>query len=380
MNKTLNWVQALRGIAALLVVFVHARYFLFGTPNEALAETLFRPGALGVDLFFMISGFIMVLTTRSTDGSAHATLHFLVKRFARIWPVYAILAVIGVQVYWPFDYYTIPANVVGVAKSLLFLPVDPAKPLYYGLPYGLGWTLNFEMYFYVVFAVAMLAGRFRWLAFFGWLLLTLVALPYVARGEVSLDVLHDYRFGIAYLNQATNPMIWTFAAGVLIGLAYLSPLRLPDSLATRCLTIGAIASAIWWAYSGLATFHGLNQWGWPLALALLILALASKSIEISVPRPLLWLGEISFSLYLAHYIAQGVITRTLNYYNRHDLTQTWSMIFITTVFALIFGAVSHAFLEKRLSEWVREKLLALLVLRRETLGAEPLARTSNEQA
>jgi exopolysaccharide production protein ExoZ len=370
LKKTLDWVQALRGIAALLVVFVHARYFLFGTPNEALAETLFRPGAMGVDLFFMISGFIMVLTTRNSDGSLHGALHFLIKRFARIWPVYAILAVIGVQVYGPFDYYTVPANVIGVVKSLFFLPVDPGKPLYYGLPYGLGWTLNFEMYFYVVFAVAMLAGRFRWLAFFGWLLLTLVAVPYVKRGEFSMDVLHDYHFGFAYLNQASNPMIWTFAAGVVIGLVYQSPARLPNSLGTRCLTAGAIATSIWWAYSGFATFHGLSQWGWPLAVALLVLAVASKSIDINVPRPLLWLGEISFSLYLAHYIAQGVITRILNYYNRHDLTQTWSMIFISTVFALIFGAVSHAILEKRLAEWVRKKLLALILTRRGSLGAE----------
>lgn len=357
----------------MLVVFVHARYFLFGTPNEALAETLFRPGAMGVDLFFMISGFIMVLTTRRVDGSLNDTVHLLIKRFARIWPVYAILAIIGVQVYWPFDYYMNPANVIAVAKSLLFLPVDPAKPLYYGLPYGLGWTLNFEMYFYVVFAVAMLAGRFRWLAFFGWLLFTLIAVPLVKRGEFSMDVLHDYHFGFAYGNQATNPMIWTFAAGVLIGLVYLSPARLPNNLATRCLTIGAIATSIFWSYSGLATFHGLSQWGWPLAVALLILALASKSIEIKVPQPLLWLGEISFSLYLAHYIAQGLVTRTLNYFNRHDLTQTWSMIFITTVFALICGAISHAILEKRLSEWVREKLVALLLTRRKSMVSESLA-------
>jgi len=369
-KPTLNWVQALRGVAALLVVFVHARYFLFGTPNEALAESLFRPGAMGVDLFFMISGFIMVLTTRNADGSLHDTLHFLIKRFARIWPVYVVLALIGIQVYNPFEYYTIPSNVAAVVKSLFFLPVDPAKPMYYGLPYGLGWTLNFEIYFYVVFAVAMLAGRYRWLAFFGWLLFTLIAVPLVKRGEFSMDVLHDYHFGFAYWNQATNPMIWTFAAGVLIGLVYQSRIRLPDSLGTRCLTIGAIATAVWWAYSGLATFHGMNQWGWPLAVALLILAVASKSIEIPVPRPLLWLGEISFSLYLAHYIAQGVVTRTLNYYNRHDLTQTWSMIFITTVFALIFGAVSHAILEKRLSEWVREKLVALVLTRRKPAVAE----------
>jgi hypothetical protein len=356
-NKTLDWLQALRGIAALLVVFTHARYYFSGTPFMPTAEAIFRPGAMGVDLFFLISGFIMVYTTTDCDGSPLYSLRFLIKRLSRIWPVYVVLAIIGVQAYNLIDVYANYVLLVKMAKSFLFLPVDPSQPLYYGLPYGLGWTLNFEVYFYLVFAISMLAGRLRWLVFFGWLTFTLVAVPLLTRDMVTLDVLHDYHYRFAYLNQAVNPIIWTFAAGAVAGLIYLSPVKMPDTLATRSMLACSITTAVWWAYSGLATFHGISQWGGPLAVAFVILAVATKTIHIPVPHSLLWLGQVSFSLYLAHPIAQALLTRTLNALDRKDLTQTWSHIFATTIFALVLAAISHALLEQRLAEHIRRKLL-----------------------
>src|ERR1041385_6447525 len=104
-NKTLDWLQALRGIAALLVVFTHARYYLSKTPSWDMAEALFRPGAFGVDLFFLISGFIMVYTTTDADGSFGYSVRFWIKRISRIWPVYVVLAIIGVQAFNPIDVY-----------------------------------------------------------------------------------------------------------------------------------------------------------------------------------------------------------------------------------------------------------------------------------
>jgi exopolysaccharide production protein ExoZ len=68
-TKRLDWLQSLRGVAALLVVFAHSYYFLQGTEYDALARSILLPGAMGVDIFFLISGFIMTLTTRQNDGS-----------------------------------------------------------------------------------------------------------------------------------------------------------------------------------------------------------------------------------------------------------------------------------------------------------------------
>ncbi|WP_207215862.1 acyltransferase family protein [Pseudolysobacter antarcticus] len=68
-EKNLDWIQLLRGVAALLVVLTHARYALLGTDSFPLAQQIFLPGAMGVDLFFIISGFIMCYSTATSDGS-----------------------------------------------------------------------------------------------------------------------------------------------------------------------------------------------------------------------------------------------------------------------------------------------------------------------
>ena len=97
-EKNLDWIQVLRGIAALLVVLVHARYALLNTDSFPLAQQLFVPGAMGVDLFFLISGFIMCYSTAGSDGSVGAVARFAIKRFARVWPVYVAVTLVAIFV------------------------------------------------------------------------------------------------------------------------------------------------------------------------------------------------------------------------------------------------------------------------------------------
>jgi len=359
-KRALDWLQALRGIAALLVVLTHARYFLHGTPSESLAEALLRPGAMGVDLFFLVSGFIMVYTTTDSDGSLRYATTFLIKRFARIWPVYVVVALLGVLIEKGPSWFLAQDHLVAMAKSLLFLPVDTAKPPYYDLPFAIGWTLNFEAYFYLVFSVAMLLGRLRWIAFFGWLSLTLIALPLAKTGLVSLDVQTDYGFHLGYLNQMTNPIIWDFAAGVIVGHVYRSRVTFSGGLVATNTAFLAVVAAIWGIYSGIVDFHGMAKWGAPAALAVLTLAVVSKGRVLHVPRVLMWLGDISFSLYLVHIIGLGVTTSILKAIGLEPLTHTWWHIFLTASISLSLASLSHRLLERGLSEQVRNWTLAKL--------------------
>lgn len=182
-NKQLDWLQALRGVAAFMVVFAHAREYLHGTQWEQLVEQLLRPGAMGVDLFFIISGFIMVLTTADADGSFNYSFRFIKKRIARVWPLYAMATIFwAIFVVWLTRFYaqapeTLSDNLQSISKSLVFYPVNFSHPLYYDIALPVGWTLNFEMFFYLVFAVSMLFGRLRWVAFFAWMGIGLIAIP-----------------------------------------------------------------------------------------------------------------------------------------------------------------------------------------------------------
>ncbi len=354
----LDWLQGLRGLAALLVMFTHGRYFLADTPAQALGEALLHPGAAGVDLFFLISGFIMVRATADAGGGADEAGRFLLKRFFRIWPVYAVLTLVGVYFTrgpgWLFD----PWNLGALAQGLLFLPVDGGAPPYYDLPYRLGWTLNFEMYFYLVFAASMRFGRQRWAAFGAWLGVTLIGLPLAYGQALSLDVQHDYHLPYAYLNQISNPIVWDFAAGVVIGKLYQSRLALRAGVATNNLVLVSVALALWWAYSGGATFHGLNNMGAGPAVALLCVALASKRAPIPMPRFMIWLGEISFSLYLCHLIVFKLITKTLVGLGMEARTHDWAYVFMTAALAIPVAALSHRYLERGLSDWLRRLALA----------------------
>lgn len=354
----LDWVQGLRGIAVLLVVLTHGRFFLDGTPNESLATALFLPGAMGVDLFFLVSGFIMVYTTRDASGPRDAAL-FVVKRFARIWPAYLMVTLAWIFIkrdgLWFFDD---PERLQALFQSLTFRPVTPQDAPFFGLVFPLAWTLAFEMYFYLVFCASMLAGRMRWLALACWLALTLIVLPMTAGGP-TLDVRQYLMFETPYLHLVTNPIIWEFVAGMAIGLLYLNPgVRFPNAGLAWQAVVCSAGFVLWWGWSGVGGFHGPAGWGWPLALMLLSLAIASKTVTLRTPHWLQWVGNVSYSMYLTHFLGQVVLTRWLDQHYLH--THSWNEVYLALLLAIPLASFSHWLLERGLGGWTRRKLVLLV--------------------
>lgn len=360
-EKNLDWIQLLRGVAAVLVVLTHGRYQLLNTPSWPLAEQLLMPGALGVDLFFLISGFIMYYSTADSAGGPAEAARFLIKRFARVWPAYAIATLASIYVAYGFtDYFHVAANRLAFWHTLGMLPADPQHAPYFGLSLVVGWTLEFEMYFYLIFAASMLFKRLRWLVLVAWVVLTVLVLPHAARG-FSLGVEGGPVYPIGYLSIVTNPFVLEFLAGVLIGWLYRQPwLRLPNrQLAWHVLALG-VTFALWAIYSRAVTTHGPGQYGWPLALMVLAMAVASKTVRIRVPALCLWLGSISYSLYLTHLITGNMLQHRLMAAGLEPLWHTWPSILLTTVCSVAVAALSHRYLEQALSNRVRNGLLRLL--------------------
>ncbi len=358
MTNKLDWVQGLRGIAVLLVVLTHGRFFLRGTPNEGLADVLFLPGAMGVDLFFLISGFIMVYTTRRASGARDAAL-FAAKRLARIWPAYAVVTIAWIFVdYKGLWFFEDGARVRALIKCLAFYPLVPNSAPYFGLVFPLGWTLLFEMYFYLVFGISMLAGRLRWFVLASWMLLTLVLLP-ATHGGPSLDVQHQLAFDVVYMQLVCNPIIWEFLGGVLVGLLYLNPrIRFPSVALAWQAVACSVGFVLWWGWSGVGGFHGPAGWGWPLALMMLALAIASKTVTLRMPGWLLWVGTVSYSMYLTHYLGQVVLTKWLDQHGR--LAHSWHEVFLALLLAIPLASLSHWLLERGLGETLRRKLVWLV--------------------
>src|SRR3954463_12772971 len=148
-SSTVITIQYLRGIAASLVVLHHA---MSPTSLMPIVPTL-RIGEFGVDLFFVISGYIMWVTT---ENRPTRPLKFWGARIWRVVPLYWIFTTLYILLVRPGLLSGESLDPLYIAKSYLFVPVmDPVineiKPVY-----TLGWTLHYEMYFYFVFGCCLL--------------------------------------------------------------------------------------------------------------------------------------------------------------------------------------------------------------------------------
>ena len=278
-------IQALRAVAALLVVLLHAFETWGERVDPAAPGVNWENGAAGVDIFFIISGFVMVISSRRLADQAGAALTFLRHRVVRIVPLYWLLTTVKILAVVALGDVVLRTTLDFnfVAGSYLFLPVtDSAGHFRPVLP--VGWTLTYEFLFYLLFAAA-LAIRVDVLRIVipG---LGLIALAALARTETwpAWTILFDtivveFVFGVALAKWTLRGFgLPPAMAGIFVLAGFGLILTLPMvSENTRVLTWGIPAFAI---VAGAVSLE-------PLVAPLL-------------PRWLLTLGDASYSIYLSH--------------------------------------------------------------------------------
>ena len=156
MQESVRSIQFLRFIAASLVVLSHSvlaadHYFAGSIPPSTIYLTNF--GASGVHIFFVISGFVMVYTSFRKNSEFSSEV-FLTRRFIRIFPIFWIYAAMYMLAHQTV-LQTYDLSVQDIFKSLLLLPGHSSSII------GPGWTLSFEVYFYICFAIFMSSGPLR---------------------------------------------------------------------------------------------------------------------------------------------------------------------------------------------------------------------------
>jgi exopolysaccharide production protein ExoZ len=294
----LEALQSLRAIAASLVVLNHAAGVAagHGLAREPLNFGANFIGSQGVAIFFILSGFLMTYTADKPDGPippGSRALHFATRRIARVVPLYWFFTLLVAAV----------AAVTGMTRFLGTSPIHLLKSLFF-IPYvngqafmlpvlPIGWTLNYEMFFYLIFtAILLLPHRHRILI----LLATLVSLVFT--GSYFFPILDG---GIPHsLGEfLTNPIILLFGLGAVLGwlrLCYPAlTFRVPGLLwAVPVLALNTfIAVAIHQAQTPLRWMALF----WILDLG--IVAGCAFGRPLSLPR-LETLGDASYSLYLVH--------------------------------------------------------------------------------
>jgi hypothetical protein len=354
--KRVEFIQALRGIAALAIVLTHAQVFINGPRFRDIGQRLFHNAPAGVDLFFVISGFIMAHTTWRLTATPRAAGVFLAKRLIRLWPVYIVATALMFAITRGLPGLPFHPTATTLARALSFRPVDAHQLApFYGYPLlHPAWTLVYEAWFYVLFAASLLAGRWRWGALAALFATFLVAIPLAARGHVESEAAIGYGFS-NYLCVATNPIVWEFAAGVVIGAWYQLPpsivLRNPRVLTT--LAVLAVMLVLWQQGTEVREGHGPLRWGVPATLLVWSLAMLDRVRRLHPPRWMIFLGDISFSLYLFHVLPQ-MLPRQFPTWNG---MQGGGWFIAVVIAGIVLGYWGYRLLESGLCEWLRRKLL-----------------------
>jgi exopolysaccharide production protein ExoZ len=280
-------IQMLRGIAASMVVFVHLDVQLkrlgYGTLDAAWLSS-------GVDIFFVISGFIMWVSVARRPATSAG--EFMRNRLIRIVPIYWLVSavVLAMTIVAPQFLHSTVFSAPHALASFLFLPArHPVTGEFWPLLVP-GWTLNYEMLFYLLFAGAIAGADGvprRRLAIIAVLITSVVLLGTALENRV--DVMHFY----------ANPILLEFLAGILIGIVYLE--RRVRSSWAWFVPFGAGFVLLW-----LSQRTGLFASATNLVAASTIVAGALFAPAFS-NRALKALGDASYSLYLTHVVTLAAI-------------------------------------------------------------------------
>jgi exopolysaccharide production protein ExoZ len=359
-ESKLQWVQALRGAAALMVVMVHSRSVLMDTAaGKVVADHVLLPMGMGVDLFFIISGFLMMFTSQNFDGTKAYAWQFIAKRAARIWPLFAVVTPVALVVEHGMHGFLDPSIAFPYLEGFAFIPHNPsASGIYFQMAVGVAWTLCFECYFYLLFAACMLFGRWRYAVMAAWFALTLVAIPLI-RGSYSLNVATQPLVEWSrYANLAINPIVWDFVIGMIGGWLYISDFKVERTWKIYAVvTVLSLLLLIGWNRLGMVNFFGPHGWGAPMAILFFGALMLAKVDALKVHAWSVWLGDISYSLYLIHVYVFEILQRVVNAIPMNHDASNAVLFVIRPVAAVICAWLTFRYVETPLSTWARKRLL-----------------------
>ena len=333
-------IQALRGIAVLLVVCFHLTTIerKYGGTTTILPD-FFQFGMFGVDLFFVISGFVMVTITRGKFQQPRKALVFLYHRISRIYPLYWFysLLVLAVFLYQPSLVNSFQNSQVDLTASFLLLP-QSLRPLLM-----VGWTLVHEMYFYLVFFLLLfLPERFLVPALCTWAVALLIFFP-----EASVS-------GSPWQLVAANPLTMEFIGGCFIALltGNRHDLRRSPRMALICvagLFIGSVLLFMYhWHTTGLVEppdWKRILILGLP-ALLIIYLMVKAEQQNIVLPVSLQKIGDASYSIYLSHILTLNLLGRIWQHFTMDSTID--NRLVLPFLFSAVVGAgiMSYIFIER----------------------------------
>jgi exopolysaccharide production protein ExoZ len=331
-------IQSLRFVAALLVVVTHSTFYAGERLDHRIQ--IWQFGTVGVDIFFVISGFVMMISTGGLVGTKDGWKFFGMRRLVRIVPIYWIATTVKLL------------TLIAIPSAVLHAQLEPEKTIlsYLFLPsrnfeghveplLGVGWTLTFEMFFYFVFTIALLV-RANPIWFCG-IVLSLCALGNIVRPDEWVPAL-------VYL----NPIVLYFLVGMIVGQ------WMKDGSIGRLLAWMSYVVALWLVipladgeFSGADVSLLIRH----ISVAVLIIAVIAGEPWIGgrAPRPVTYMGDASYSLYLYHPLIAPIVPVALGMIG---LRIGGLSVVLSIVAALIGAALIFRFVERPITRYLQATL------------------------
>jgi exopolysaccharide production protein ExoZ len=351
-QPNLTSIQALRGFAALAVCVAHLHAVETKFGGAPLLGNWAIAGFAGVDLFFVISGFVMVWVTRADQGKPAALPAFWFARFLRIYPLWWLVlsAVVAVWMVKPAWVYSSHLTDPDVLRSYLLFPAKEL-PLH-----AVGWTLIHEVWFYVVFGLLLLAPArlFPVLLVLWAAIVTLTALIWPTPDSPILALVRhpltlEFILGAAIGLLATRgvfpvPRVMLQLGCFVLLLAVLSIRTSPQAAFgsewTRIALFGVPAAMIIWGWVGLERTNATTAPRWCQAL-----------------------GNWSYGLYLIHVLVFVALGRLAAPLSREGALDNMALLVVALSTAIFAAYMIHIMFERPIQK------LASSVIRRTKKGA-----------
>jgi peptidoglycan/LPS O-acetylase OafA/YrhL len=320
-------------------VFAHFQFDLgrYAHARDALPDLSL--GNAGVDLFFVISGFVIVYASEPLFGRPGAPLRFFTHRAIRIVPLYWLVTTLYIAMAFGIPHFGKDYSLATVVASYLFVPLRGVDG-YVEPVVGQGWTLNYEMLFYVVFTFAVWAPRRIAVA-----LAATVLLAAVIAGQIAAPA-------SATLVFWSNPIVVEFLLGMAIALAYRDGVRLPQPVAVVIMIAGFTLLALG-NYAVHVSDQRLIMFGLPAALVVAGATFGAFSLHATGWTLLAVVGDASYALYLFHSFAvRGVLmlaARTGLDVARHP----WPYLAAAVIGAIAIAVAVHYTFERPVTRLLR---------------------------
>jgi exopolysaccharide production protein ExoZ len=328
--------QILRITAACMVLLTHSTFYASERLDKHFG--VWEKGASGVGIFFVLSGFVMIYSSQKLFADPKGWMIFAERRVVRIVPIYWVATTIKLIALLATTGYILHAQfrAANTFESYLFLPAYNSEGTITPV-LGVGWTLNFEMFFYFLFSFALFL-RVNVYKFVGGVL-ALCAVGAFFRQP-------DWPAASFYLDTS----VLEFFYGMLIARVCLTGRHLPRYGAIPLMILGFVGLLGPWPR--LSPLHGL-QYG--IAAGTIVIAMASmEDLLTRIPRFVLYGADASYAIYLFHpFIAPAVPSVLMKLH----LQFPWLSVICSVALALAGGCLVHQFVELPITKWFRDHLL-----------------------